>query len=434
VSIYLRGQVYWTNFFYKGIHIQESTDERTPRKAGQYEEDRKSEIRKEWGERDTKAKQIGCPAEELRACAECAKLFHFGLGADSEEKAFCGEECEEKARKRQSPVPSLAVFLEKQFLPFVESVHAGKPNTLRYYKSGVASLKESHFANLRLDKITNEHGAQYAAKLKKLSPSTINLGLRTLRRCIYLANEWGVIATRPKIQLAQGERQRERVLTDAEIKAYLNACEQPWKDCAVVLLGTGARPGEIFSLRWERVQLNGHGGLLQITDGKSKAARRVLPLVPAVYNTVKSRWTTVGEPEEGWIFPAETTAGHIGGGSAKNYHARALQTIQTEAKEKGVETPVKPFPPYTFRHTALTRLAESGCDAFTLAKIAGHSSITITQRYCHPQKAAVEAAFLKLPKIPTTVPTTSRNRLPRWASANSLKTLVNRGGLEPPTR
>jgi hypothetical protein len=38
-------------------------------------------------------------------------------------------------------------------------------------------------------------------------------------------------------------------------------------------------------------------------------------------------------------------------------------------------------------------LAEKGCDAFTLAKIAGHSSITITQRYCHPQADAIERAF-----------------------------------------
>jgi hypothetical protein len=41
-------------------------------------------------------------------------------------------------------------------------------------------------------------------------------------------------------------------------------------------------------------------------------------------------------------------------------------------------------------------LAESGCDAFTLARIAGHSSITITQRYCHPQADAIERAFGKL--------------------------------------
>jgi integrase len=38
------------------------------------------------------------------------------------------------------------------------------------------------------------------------------------------------------------------------------------------------------------------------------------------------------------------------------------------------------FVPYVFRHTALTRLGELGCDAYTLAKIAGHTSITISTR------------------------------------------------------
>jgi len=38
----------------------------------------------------------------------------------------------------------------------------------------------------------------------------------------------------------------------------------------------------------------------------------------------------------------------------------------------------------------------TGCDAFTLARIAGHSNITITQRYVHPEIEAVEAAFQKL--------------------------------------
>jgi site-specific recombinase XerD len=55
----------------------------------------------------------------------------------------------------------------------------------------------------------------------------------------------------------------------------------------------------------------------------------------------------------------------------------------------------KGFEPYCLRHSALTMLAESGCDAFTLARIAGHSSITITQRYCHPQADAIERAFGK---------------------------------------
>jgi hypothetical protein len=54
------------------------------------------------------------------------------------------------------------------------------------------------------------------------------------------------------------------------------------------------------------------------------------------------------------------------------------------------------------RHTALTRMALF-CDAFTLARIAGHSSITITQRYCHAQADAVEAAFSKFRNRPEVV-------------------------------
>jgi hypothetical protein len=59
------------------------------------------------------------------------------------------------------------------------------------------------------------------------------------------------------------------------------------------------------------------------------------------------------------------------------------------------EPELKRFEPYVLRHTALTRLGEN-CDAFTLARIAGHSSITITQRYVHPQADAIERAFSRL--------------------------------------
>lgn len=36
------------------------------------------------------------------------------------------------------------------------------------------------------------------------------------------------------------------------------------------------------------------------------------------------------------------------------------------------------------------------CDVFALARIMGHSNITITQRYVHPQSEAIEQAFQKL--------------------------------------
>jgi hypothetical protein len=41
----------------------------------------------------------------------------------------------------------------------------------------------------------------------------------------------------------------------------------------------------------------------------------------------------------------------------------------------------------------LTRLGGAACDAWTLARIAGHSSIAISARYVHPSEDAVMNVF-----------------------------------------
>jgi site-specific recombinase XerD len=105
-------------------------------------------------------------------------------------------------------------------------------------------------------------------------------------------------------------------------------------------------------------------------------------MVPAVFDVFTLRQQAQGYPSEGWVFPSGSGSGHLEQGSAKNQHAKAIEL-----------SGVKPFEPYVLRHTGLTDLAETGCDTYTLAKIAGHSSITITQRYCHPQAEAIERAF-----------------------------------------
>jgi integrase len=288
--------------------------------------------------------------------------------------------------------PTLENFLKKDFLPYAKNT--AKESTARYYNDGAKRLLVSDLAHLRLDEITDQQAGQFAARYLNLSPSTVNCSLRTLRRALHLAHDWGKIERMPKISLAKGERQRERVLSDTEAQVFLAASPQPWRDVATLLLGTGMRPGEAFKLRWEHVLLNGHGGLVRIAEGKSRAARRLLPMVPTVYQALNARHETQGRPQNGWVFPTGSASGHLMESIAKNYHTRALDKLMRAHKENPEESPeIKPFEPYCLRHTALTRLAESGCDAFTLARIAGHSSITITMRYCHPQADAIERAF-----------------------------------------
>lgn len=284
----------------------------------------------------------------------------------------------------KKPVPTLAEFLKKVFLPYANTRHVGKPNTLRYYTNGANGLSVSTIAKTPIDQISDQHAQQYARQRSTLSASGINRGLRTLRRALNLAFQWGAIEKPVKVTLATGEKQRDRVLDEQEENKYLDACPQPWRDCATIILDQGFRPSEVFALRWECLFFSGDStGLIQIMDGKSRAARRMLPMTSRVYSLLYARYEASGRPSEGWIFPSSSKDGHYNGDTAKDQHKKAL-----------ADSGVTRFVPYTLRHTALTRLGEAaGGDIFVLARIAGHSTISVTQRYIHPQAEAINRVF-----------------------------------------
>jgi integrase len=284
----------------------------------------------------------------------------------------------------RKPSPTLSEFLKKEFIPFTQGKFQTVPKTLDYYLYGTKSLLASDLANLQLDEITDQNAGHYAAGRSNLSVATVNCGLRTLRRALNLAADWGKLDRKPKIGLAKGERRRERVLTDDEAERYLQACLQPWHDVATIIRWSGLRPGEVFCLRWENLAFNGDQVFVQIPRGKSKAARRVLPMMPQAYQVLKARWESQSSQADGWIFPSASRSGHFEQGSAKNQHAKALKI-----------SGISPFEPYILRHTALTEIGKH-CDTYTLARIAGHSSITITERYVHPQAEAIMHAFEKM--------------------------------------
>src|SRR5579863_38587 len=54
---------------------------------------------------------------------------------------------------------------------------------------------------------------------------------------------------------------------------------------------------------------------------------------------------------------------------------------------------------HSLRHTMLTRMGEAGADAFTIMRIAGHSSVTVSQRYVHPTPEGLERAFARLENL-----------------------------------
>ena len=77
--------------------------------------------------------------------------------------------------------------------------------------------------------------------------------------------------------------------------------------------------------------------------------------------------------------------------SAKAAHQIVIRRHKAICQRLGLD-----FRLYDFRHTYGTRMAMAGVDLMTLRELMGHSSITITQRYCHPTPEHKQQAIKKL--------------------------------------
>lgn len=291
----------------------------------------------------------------------------------------------------KKPLMTLSEFCDDRFEPWAKATfEKSSPKTwFDFYRVGLRAIRNYRpWANLRLDEITSERAAEFAAyrQSQGLQVSTANSSLRVLRRMLKLAVEWGELQSMPAIKRLPGERHREHVVSYDEEARYLGVGSELLASIATLLVDTGMRPEECYRLRWESITwVNGRNGTLLVTHGKTVAARRVLPMTPRVRAILESRWERTGKALEGWIWPAPTFSGHVEPSSLKKQHRKALRLAG-----------VRPFVLYSLRHTFLTRLGESGCDAWTLARIAGHSSVAISGRYVHPSEDAVLSAMSRL--------------------------------------
>jgi integrase len=320
-------------------------------------------------------------------------------------------------------MPTLAEFCGGRVEPWAKATFEKSCfKNWEWYRTGIRALTGyKPLANKPLDEIKGELASEFAAHRlrEKMQVSTANNSIRVLRRILNLGVEWDVLGTAPKIKTLPGERRRERVISSEEESRYLAAAREPLSSIATVLADTGMRPEECFRLRWEDLTwVHGRNGAVLITRGKTASARRVVPMTPRVRGVLESRWETVGRPQEGWIWTASTRSGHIEPSSLRKQHARAFETIANQA-EKRNERSVRPFVLYSLRHTFLTRLGQSGCDVWTLARIAGHSSIGISSRYVHPSEDIVLEAISRLGGHKTGHIDSERAELPIAAGATS---------------
>ena len=178
--------------------------------------------------------------------------------------------------------------------------------------------------------------------------------------------------------LPEGNEQT-RVLTYEEQHYYLAVCSDTLRDVAGLMLETGMRPEEIYRIRGNNVFLE--NAYLYIPFGKTKAARRRIPLTSGALEILKRR---VQSAKGLYLFPHRKDP-DLPMLKVNNAHTTAL-------KNSGV----KYFRLYDLRHTWATRANEGGMDLPTLAALLGHSKLNMVLRYAHPQEEHKVDAVRKL--------------------------------------
>lgn len=345
MAVYKRGKTYWYEFVFGATRVRESARTSNKRVAEQIEAARKVELAKS------------------------------GVGLETSKKKVPGFES------------AVADFLEWSALE-----HAAKPATTLRYKTSSRALI-AFFGDVAIDQITVEDVEKFktwrsrqtkkppvrklrknkrATTSKPLRPATINRELACLKAVLNVFVKSDVIGRNPvsRVKFLNEDNENFVVLTAEEEAKYLLAASQPLQDVATLMLQTGCRPSEIYSLKRRDVDLENDA--LNITSGKTKAARRRIPLTRIAKGVLSSRLRNCdGE----YLFA---------GGRGKTENGAPVVKLNNAHNGARKRAGLRDFRLYDLRHTFASRAAMSGIDLVTLAALLGHSRVQMVLRYAHP--------------------------------------------------
>jgi integrase len=339
LSVYKRGGVYWYEFQFHGQRYREST------------------------------------RLNNKTAAERAESIHKAALAEGRAGLVQRKAC-----------PNFKDFVLKEFLPWDKKGHDAHPNTHKRYQASSKPLIEL-FGNMRLNSISQGDVEQFKVqRFDEISAAGTNRDLAALRYMLNFAVRLGYTVRNPVsgVRFLEEGPGSMRIISHEEERIYLAAADSLQHDLAILILDTGMRPGEVFTIRAENMHLDER--YLFNPFGKTRFARRNVPLTDRVIEVLRNR---MGKAKGAYLFP----------------HRKDPNKPMTEAN-RGHEqvfrrTDLDYFRIYDLRHTFGSRSIMAGVDLPTLKELMGHSTITITMRYVHPTPEHKRAACEKLERFNT---------------------------------
>jgi len=208
-------------------------------------------------------------------------------------------------------------------------------------------------------------------RLKEVSAGTVIRELAYLSAIInHARKEWGINVPNPvqMVRKPPSPQARSRVLTEQEVARLLQALEPSgrrshWTKPAVQLaLATAMRRGELLSLRWEHIDLQGRTAFLPDTKNGDS---RTVPLSSAAVQVL----TELPRHISGVVFPVQAFT--LDAAFKRGLRRSGLADIRF----------------HDLRRTAITRMAEKLPNVIELAAVSGHKSLMVLKRYYRPTAA-----------------------------------------------
>jgi integrase len=244
-------------------------------------------------------------------------------------------------------------------------------------------------------------------RIAKRSPYTSNRVYEVVRRIF----NWGVgqdlVVPAPVfmgLERAGLEKKRERVLTDDELRAVLNAAllDYPeWRAYWALLFYTGARRGTVLGATWDQFDFDKSIWLVpsEIVKGRPGSTRAtVVPIVPQLKKALEFQKEITGRYER--VIANLKTADAISNPQKAANRVRALSGVQD-------------WHVHDIRHTVSTNLGRLGVLPHIIDRVMMHTSGSRVHRiynqweYLDEKRAALEkwAAHLGSLKVPQKSPT-----------------------------
>jgi integrase len=206
------------------------------------------------------------------------------------------------------------------------------------------------------------------------------------------------------LEAYQEQKREQRRSSRAHGKAYLPDLDgiayvdhvAPW---VLTMYYTGFRPGDLFGLRWEHVNLP--FATIRKTIEKTAHKRpepQAFPLSSAAVDVLKAWWKQQRKPQSGLVFTSVV--------NSKRMSATAMQKPWASIRKLGGLPDDLVL--YTLRHNFASQLVMAGTDLLTVSRLMAHSDIQTTiAHYAHlapdHKRDAVEAFAQKAPARASTI-------------------------------